>query len=258
MTILEAIILGIIQGVTEFLPLSSSGHLVLLSNFFGINGDFIFFSVIVHFATLLSVIVYFRKDIWFLIKHPFSREVGLLILATIPTVIIVLLFQGFIESTFNGSLLPFSFIFTAILLLITHFFSIKNECQHCYKQKKISKTQVVLMGAMQGIAVIPGISRSGATICTGIISGVEKNESARFSFLMSIPIILASMFYEIFKLIKNGGGQIFPLQTFIAFIVAFLVGLGSVKLMMLVVKKIQLFWFSIYLFIIAIVAFFFV
>lgn len=249
MSIIEAIFLGIIQGLTEFLPISSSGHLVLASKIFGISGDFIFFSVMLHVSTLLAVLFYFHKEVWQLIKHPFGENAKKIYLATLPTVAIVLIFESFIENSFNGKLLPFFFLFTAVLLLATQIVSTKTQ------NKTLDYKGSFAIGFMQGIAVLPGISRSGATICTGVLFGYDKTESAKFSFLISIPIIIASMFYEIFKLIKIGGGQIFPLQTFIASLFAFIIGFLAIKLMLWVVKKVKFYWFSIYLAVITVISF---
>lgn len=251
MSIIEAIILGIIQSLTEFLPVSSSGHLVLMSKIFGISGNFVFFSVILHVATLLAVVLYFRKEVWFLLRHPTNKTAKQLYLATLPTIILVLIFESFIENSFDGKLLPFCFFFTAILLIITQFVSSKSQ------NKELDYKGSFAMGFMQGIAVLPGISRSGTTICTGIMLGYDKVKSAKFSFLMSIPVIFASMLYEIYKLIKAGGGQIFPLQTFISAIFAFVIGFLAIKLMLFVVKKVKFYWFSIYLVAITIVSFIF-
>ena len=249
MTIIEAIILGIIQGLTEFLPVSSSGHLVLFGKIFGVDGDFVLFSVLMHIATLLAVVVYFHKDIWELIKHPFSKDAIKLYLATIPTVLIVLLFKGFIEDSFGGGLLPFCFMFTAILLIVSQVLSKKQG-------KPITKTGAICMGIAQGIAVLPGISRSGATICTGLIMGYDRKQCARFSFLMSVPIILASMVYELLPLLKGETLQLVGTwQLILGFIFAFIVGLLSIRLMMKVVEKLKLYWFSIYLVIITVISF---
>jgi undecaprenyl-diphosphatase len=249
LSIWQAIILGIIQGLTEFLPVSSSGHLVLLGVLFNIQGDFVFFSVILHFVTLLAVIIYFRKQVWFLIRHPFSPIAKKLILATLPTIVIVLIFKKYIENSFDGALLPFCFVFTAILLLFTQFFATNT-------QKDVDSKSAFVMGLMQGVAVLPGISRSGSTICTGILMGNGKTQSAQFSFLMSIPIILASMVYELFGFVNAGGGHIFVWPTVVASVFAFVVGLASIKFMMWVVKKVKFYWFSIYLFGLAIICFF--
>lgn len=250
MTIFQAIIFGIIQGLTEFLPVSSSGHLVLFGKIFNVQGDFILFSVLMHLATLLAVVVYFHKEIWYLIKHPFCKEAIRLYFATLPTILIVLVFKGFVEDSFSGTLLPFCFMMTAVLLLLSHFLGKRAS-------KKLDKTGAFCMGIAQGIAVLPGISRSGATICTGIILGYEREECAKFSFLMSIPIILASMCYELLGIIK--GELIDPigaLPTIFAFAFSFVVGILSIKLMMKVVKNLKLYWFSIYLIIISVISIF--
>lgn len=251
MTIIEAIILGIIQGLTEFLPVSSSGHLVLLKRFFNLSGDFVFFSVILHVATLLAVLVYFRKEVFELIKYPFSKQAKNLYIATLPTIVVALIFESFIEASFSGELLPFCFMFTALLLFITHFLSRSSK-------KDIDKKGAFLIGLMQGVATLPGISRSGTTISTSILLGYEKEQSARFSFLLSIPIIFASLLYEIYKLINVGGGQVFPLQTIMAFFVSFVVGFLAIKLMMSAIRKMKLYWFSVYLVALSILTFLFI
>lgn len=249
MTIIEAIIFGLIQGLSEFLPISSSGHLVLFSKIFNTEGNFIFFSVLLHFATLLAVLIYFYKDVLQLIKQPFSKKAQMLYLATIPTIIIVLFLKEFVENSFSGSLLPFCFMFTAILLIISHILSTK-------KTNNLTRKGAIAMGIAQGIATFPGISRSGATICTGLILGYNRNETAKFSFLMSIPIILASMCYEVLKIFENGLGIIYVSPTIIAFIISFATGLLSIKFMMWTVNKLKLYWFGIYLIIISVVSFF--
>lgn len=249
MSIIEAIIFGLIQGLSEFLPISSSGHLVLFSKIFSTQGDFIFFSVLLHLATLLAVLIYFYKDVIDLIKHPFCKKAQMIYLATIPTVVLVLIFKSFVEDAFSGALLPFCFILTAVLLVISQVLSTKST-------KKLTKCGAIAMGIAQGIATFPGISRSGATICTGLILGYERNETANFSFLMSIPIILASMAYELLKGFKQGFGQIFAVPTIVAFIVAFVAGLFSIKFMMWAVNKLKLYWFGIYLLIVGVISFF--
>ena len=251
MTIFEAIILGIIQGITEFLPISSSGHLVLLGKIWNIGGDFIFFSVTLHFATLLAVCLYFKKEVWYLIKHPFCETAKKLYIATIPTVILVLIFESRIQEFFSGIILPFCFMFTAVLLIVTQLVSVKS------KTLPIDKKGSFWMGVAQGIATIPGISRSGSTICTGVIMGYDRTESAKFSFLMSIPIIFASFLYELLKLFKNGGGFFYPAQTIIASIFAFFAGLLAIKLMLWIVKKIKFYYFAVYLILISIISFLF-
>ncbi|MBE7082667.1 MAG: undecaprenyl-diphosphate phosphatase, partial [Clostridiales bacterium] len=121
------IILAIVQGLTEFLPVSSSGHLVLLNKFFGISNDFLLLSVILHVATLLSVVWVLRKQVWQIIRHPFSKQTKLLVVATIPTVVIVVLFKGFFDSAFDGRFLPICFMLTAMLILVSEYLSKKQK-----------------------------------------------------------------------------------------------------------------------------------
>lgn len=261
MTILVALILGIVQGLTEFLPVSSSGHLFLLNQIFGIDGDFLLVSIILHLATLLAVVLVFYKDIWELIKHPFSKQACNLYIATIPTIIIVLLFKSLIDSIFNNAnLLPFCFMITAVLLFITYLLSNKKVEDKSYENQfngTVKWTSALAMGISQGLATIPGISRSGSTICTGLLLGESRKESAKFSFLMSIPIILASMLYEILFTSSTATlSQIGIVPLLTAFFSAFLVGIFSIKFMLKIVEKAKYYYFSIYLFVLSIVSMF--
>lgn len=251
MNIFEAIILGILQGLTEFLPISSSGHLVLLSKIFKIENSFVFFSVLLHIATLFAVLIYYRKQILQIIKKPFSHLTYKLFFATLPAILVAILFSNYIESMFDGSLLPFCFVFTGVLLIVAQIFS-KQQKQH----KKLNYKGAFFMGFMQAIALVPGISRSGSTISGGLIGGYNKQESADFSFLMSVPIILASFVYELAKLFKTGTTSIFILPTIIGFVFAFFTGLFSIYLMLKAIKKVKLHYFSFYLFLLALVSFF--
>lgn len=255
MTILIALILGLVQGLTEFLPVSSSGHLMLLNQIFNIDGDFLFVSIVLHLATLLAIVIVFYKDIWQLIRHPFSKQAVNLYVATIPTIVIVLIFKAFIEGFFNdASLLPFCFMFTAFLLLVTHFLSNKKSTDF---NRKFKTSSALIMGISQGFAVIPGISRSGTTICTGLILGEERQQTAKFSFLMSIPIILASLIYEIvFTDSASTINAVGVLPLLIAFFSAFLVGIFSIKFMLKIVQESKYYYFSIYLIALSILSLF--
>ncbi len=263
MTVWIALILGIVQGLTEFLPVSSSGHLTLLNKIFGINGDTLLLTILLHIATLFAVFFVLRKEIFELIKKPFSIEAKNLYIATIPTVLIVILTKNFLEDSFaSAKLLPYCFLITAILLTVTNIIDEKNKKKNYYYPEKGFRKNVfssITMGIAQGLAVLPGISRSGATICAGLIAGENREKTAKFSFLMSIPIIIASMIYELWKGdfgIVNGQGML--RFVVISFISAFVVGILAIKLMLKVVQKAKYYWFSFYLVIIAIVSFFFV
>lgn len=248
------IILGIVQGVTEFLPVSSSGHLVLLSRVFGIE-DSLFVSILLHVATLLSVIVVLRKEVWSIVRHPFSDLSKKIVVATIPTCLIVLLIYPFITEAFEGAMLPICFTITAIVLLATDFFLHKKK--GAFSGAPLSYKQSLIMGAAQGLATLPGISRSGSTICTGVLAGGDREKVAKFSFLMSIPVIILSMCLEIYKLVKLGS---FPSVNvaglILASILAFVVGVLSIKFMIKLTQNLNFRWFSLYLLILTIITIF--
>lgn len=258
MSILIAILLGIVQGIAEFLPVSSSGHLTLVSKLFGIQNDIVFVSVLLHFATLFVIVFTFRKEIWEMIKHLLSKEAKNIYIATIPTVLLVLFYKTCLNDFFgNSKLLPFGFLATAMFLLLTYFIAGNKKEKINYKDQAMNKKSAFLMGFAQGFAVLPGISRSGATICTGLLSGEKREETTRFSFIMSIPIIIASVAYELFtESVSISGIGVAPL--IVSFITAFIVGLIFIKLMLKIMKKAKYYWFSIYLIIIAVASFFIV
>ncbi len=248
MEIIALIFLGLAQGLTEFLPISSSGHLVLFGKLFNIE-ETLFVSIILHVATLLSVCIVFRKEIFYMIKHPFSEQTMNLILATIPTCLIALLFMPFIENAFEGKFLAISFLITAIMLL----FAERRKEKYPYSNNTINYKTALWMGFIQGIAIFPGISRSGATISAGLFAKTNKKECASFSFLMSIPIIFLSLIMEIFKISKsNYSLNVSWIGLILSFVVAFLVGIFSIKLMINLTNKSNLKYFSLYLVFIAI------
>ena len=246
------IILAFVQGLTEFLPVSSSGHLVHLNKFFGIQNDFLLLSVILHVATLFSVLIVLRKEVKEIVLNPFGDLFKRLVFATIPTVLIVLIFKGFFDSAFDGRYLPFCFMLTAVLIVTSEIVCAKKG-----SKKPIFKKSALVMGLAQGIAVLPGISRSGATICSGLMCGCERKQVSHFSFLMSVPIILASLVLEVYEYVSLG--QALTLQWYellIGFLVAFVTGIFSVKFMLKIVEKHKLVWFAVYLAILSILSFF--
>ncbi|MBQ0017421.1 MAG: undecaprenyl-diphosphate phosphatase, partial [Clostridiales bacterium] len=242
-------ILGLVQGLTEFLPVSSSGHLVLLENIFGIENNVILFDVILHVGTLCAVIIVYRKTIWDLIKHPFSEKAQKLIFATIPTLIIALIFKGFFEKSFNGDFLALGFLTTAIFLIIAQVISNKQ-----YQYRELDYKNAMVIGVFQGLAILPGISRSGSTITSAIVQGVRRDDAAEFSFLLSIPIILASLVYECIKI--PGTTITISFWAFlIGFIFSVISGIFAIKIMLKVVKKAKYQYFSIYLILLSIILF---
>ncbi len=254
MELLYFVLLGLVQGLTEFLPVSSSGHLVLLDKLFKVEtGNFLFVSIILHVATLMSVIILYYKQIWHLIKNPFSKETLLIIVATIPTVIIVVLFKGFFENAFGGGYLSICFMITAIILMLTYF---KTKSQKKMPYQNITYKNAVVIGLMQGFAVLPGISRSGSTISAGVLQGIDSEKATSFSFILSIPIILASLFYELFSCFYEGT-QFFAgsyIYLIISFIISLVSGIFAIKIMKKITKTGKYYWFSIYLCVIAIIS----
>ena len=249
MEILFLIILGIVQGICEFLPVSSSGHLVLLSKLFNIE-DSLFISIILHFATFLAIMVVFRKEVKWLVLHPFGDEAMKIYLATIPTAVIVIVLMPFVGPSFEGKFLGVSFLISAVLLFIV------EKCKKNISGKPLNSRQALIMGIAQGLAIFPGVSRSGCTISAGLLSGGNKEECARFSFLISIPIIIASTCLEIGKLLfGNNQIRINIPGTLIAFLFAFVFGIVSIKLMLRITNKANFKWFSFYLILIAILSF---
>lgn len=258
MTEFQALILGVIQGLTEFLPVSSSGHLEIGHSLLGIHGgDNLLFAVVVHSATMLSTLVVFRKDIVGLLKGLLcfkwngpTQYIAKLLLSAIPVIFIGLLFKDFVESFFGGKLLLVGcmLLITGMLLLFSGFFKKKG--------KEISAGRALIIGVAQAIAVLPGISRSGATIATGLILGCKKEEMARFSFLMVLIPILGALGYDIVNSGANAQSTIGIIPLLIGFVAAFLSGLAACQWMIKIVKKGNLIYFAIYCFIIGLIAIF--
>lgn len=245
--LIKYILIGFIQGLTEFLPISSSGHVVLFGSLFELD-NLLLLSVVAHVGTLFAVIFCYRKRLIELVKKPFNKTNINLLIATIPTVVIVLLFNHFIEDNFSTKTLIWGFLLSAVLLIIADF---KKD-----SYRPVNKRSALYMGLAQGMALLPGISRSGSTLVCGLLVGVEKNEALDFSFLMSIPIIIASAVYESIKLFTMQL-TVNWLGIFIVMITSFIFGILSIKLMLKIVKKNKLYFFSIYLIVLSLIILFF-
>ena len=257
MDVIEAIVLGVIQGLTEFLPVSSSGHLELAKAILGdtsVPEESLTFTVVLHFATALSTLVIFRKEVIDIFKgllqfkwnEEFQFSIKI-ILSMIPAVIVGLLFEEQLESFFGGKILLVGvmLLVTAILLLLAD--KAKNT------NKNVSVSNSVIIGISQAIAMLPGISRSGATISTSVLLGVDRTKAARFSFLMVVPLIFGKIGKDVLSGDLNfQSSEMMPIA--IGFIAAFVSGLIACKWMIALVKKSKLSYFSLYCAIVGLVA----
>lgn len=240
MSIIDAIILGLVQGLTEFLPVSSSGHMLLVGSFLGVGEVSLGFELVCHLATLVAVCIVLRRDVGALVRKPLSRPMRLLIVGTIPTAVIAGIISFFFRDLLGGNMLVYCFIITAILLMCCEFASARAE------QKPMTYPHAAVIGVAQGIAALPGLSRSGATIATATILGYDKKQSARFSFLLSIPVIIGSSVVEI---ALNGVGSGVSVAALIAaFVSSFISGLLAVKFMLRLLERRGMTGFAVYLF----------
>lgn len=302
MLFLFIITISIVQGITEFLPISSSGHLILVYNLFGVKDETLLLSIILHLATLVSVIIYYRKDIWALITHPLCKTNKLLVVATIPTIIFVLIFKKLLDNSFGGDYIIYGFIITALILAIADYLSesgnkktksgqyitetsllvnppdsdknIKSR-QNNSSYERLKQTDIepsrhnvslnkkvknenpildlpltygksIILGIVQGFACFPAISRSGSTISAGLMIKLDKETATKFSFLMSIPIIIASLVYEI-VFNKSQPISMPAIYIILAFVITSIVGYFSILFVSEMVKNSKLSYFSYYL-----------
>ena len=252
MSIINAIILGIVQGLTEFLPVSSSGHLVLLQQIFGITEGSLFFGTMLHAGTLVSVFVVLWKDIWAILKKIIQPLTGYIILGTIPAVGAALLFGEQIEKAFDtGQFLGFCFLITSALLVTAEYFS--KRTQNFKTQQEMTWKDSIFVGIMQAVAIVPGISRSGATITGALTLKFNRDFAARFSFLLSIPAILGALVLHTKELISGGNGQALEgaesagaAAVIAGTITAAIVGFFAIRFMLKIIREKSLYGFAIY------------
>ncbi len=242
--------MGAVQGLTEFLPVSSSGHLVLIQNLLGMKSSQLLFDISVHTGTMIAVIIFFAKDIINILnpKHPDIKMIALIITGSVPTAVIGLSLKDAAENFFSSPFLAaLMLIITGIILWLTKYAK-KNGNQ------EISTKRAIMIGIVQGLAVIPGISRSGSTITAGIFSGIEKNSAAKFSFLLSIPAVAGAQLLSIkdFPTSSDLSVNVILIGVFISFIT----GYAALSFLMKVIKKGNLYYFAPYCWIIGIAAIF--
>lgn len=247
----EALILGLLQGLTEYLPVSSSGHLAIGSALFGIEGEeTLAFTIVVHVATVFSTLVILWKEIDWIFKGLFkfqmndeTRYVINIIISMIPIGIVGVFFKDEVEAIFGPGLLVVGccLLLTAVLLTFSYYYKPRQKAE-------ISKKDAFIIGLAQACAVLPGLSRSGSTIATGLLLGDDKAKLAQFSFLMVIPPILGEALLDGMKLMKGEAiaGDIPALSLIIGFVAAFVSGCLACKWMINIVKKGKLVYFGIY------------
>ena len=250
MNIFEAIILGIVQGLTEFLPISSSGHLTIGSVLFGLSGEEnLSFAITVHVATVMSTIVVLWGEVWKLLQGLFkfrwneeTQYFGKIFFSMIPILIVGLFFKETVEKIFGSGLLLVGccLLLTAVLLAFAYFAKPRQK-------EKISWWNACLIGLAQAIAVLPGLSRSGATISTGLLLGNKKENVAKFSFLMVLIPILGEAVLDGKKILIDGvSTQLSPLVLLVGFATAFITGCIACKWMLSIVRKGKLIYFAVY------------
>lgn len=244
----QALILGAVQGLTEFLPVSSSGHLALFQIAMNVKENPLLFDTILHVGTLIAVVVVFWKDVVDLVKKPIRPLMLYLIIATIPAVIAAVFFGDQINAAFNskaGMPLGIGFLVTSAIMFATPLFKPGK-----LEMEKMGVLRPFLMGIAQAIAILPSVSRSGATIFGGIASGIKREDVARFSFLMSIPAILGSVVLNAKDIVSMGTGMTMDSNGVIivlaGMVVAAVTGYLALKLMIDTIKKGKLWVFGIY------------
>jgi undecaprenyl-diphosphatase len=245
MTLFESLISGLVQGLTEFLPVSSSGHLVLVHSFFGAEEPDIFFDICLHLATLGAVLVFFRKDIIALFTRAGSKLAFLVAVATLPAVAAGLLIRKHMDHLFQSPrAVSFMLIGTALVLLAGHS-AMKRLSGGGKKPGLLSSINV---GLAQVLALLPGISRSGVTISAGLLAGVKAEDSFKFSFLMAIPVIAGAALHEVI----SGGAEALEPGVFFVYaagmVAAFVSGLFGLSFLLKVIRASRLWVFSVYCF----------
>ena len=255
MNVIEAALLGLLQGLGEFLPISSSGHLLLGRMVLGLTIDespaYKMLDILLHVGTLIPVIIVFWKDWWDILKNPFkSRTLLLLFIASMPTLVFKVIFDDFIDSCDTGWFLGVSFLMTAVFLLVAEYVSSKNA----HKTGKVGFFHAIVMGCMQGIALLPGVSRSGSTLAGGLLSGLDRKSGAKFAFMMSAPAIAGALLLEGKDAIENGWiSDLAVVPTIVGVIVAGVTGYIAIRFMLKLMTKVSLNWFALYVAILGVI-----
>jgi len=263
MSVLQAILLGVVQGFTEFLPVSSSGHLIFIPKLFGWPDQGISFDVFIHLATLLAVVVFFRQKIWSILKSCVQYKsqkqedtqnrklFGLIILSIIPAGLVGFFGGDWIEENLRSPIIvAIDMIFWGLVLGAAEWWSNKKNNVQNLADMNLKKTS--LIGVAQALALLPGTSRSGITITSGMFAGLTKKAAAEFSFLMSIPIIALAGAADVLKMIENGVGEMGVAPLVAGFVAAAVSGFLAITLLLKIIEKWSLKPFVVYRIIIGI------
>lgn len=262
MPFIEAIVLGIVQGITEFLPVSSDGHLILVPSLLGWKRFGLGFDVVLHAGTLLATVLYFRRDLWRLATALFSkaednahdRRLAMLVIATaVPSVAVVLALEPFVDGVEGRpvdqqiAISALGLLGTTVFLGASELIASRRSRSHVQEDSsKLTWAKALGIGFAQGFAALPGLSRSGTTIATGQALGLDRGEAARFSFLMSVPIISAALAKKTLDLI-GGEGSLPPAPvTLVGLAVTTLIGYGAIWFVLPFVRRHSLWWFAAY------------
>lgn len=247
-SVIQALILSIVQGITEWLPISSSGHLAIFQNIFGFQN--LPFDVFLHFASILAVFVIFWKDIVKLFNFKDRKNLkylGLLAVALVPAAIVGLLFKSQIASFFSSELyLGIFFMASGGIVYSTKFAKPRPE------KEKPSWLDSIFIGLMQALAILPGVSRSGSTISGGMFRGLKKEEAVKFSFLLAVPVILGASILEAKDLVLQNMSYVLLLASFV---VTFLVSLIAIKILLRIIKGDRFYLFGLYNFFVGLIIF---
>lgn len=252
MSIFEALVLGLVQGLTEFIPVSSSGHLLLAHELFGTTDSTLAFDVALHIGTLLALFIFFRKDLWLLLRNVLAKNkegslARLLLFATLPAAFAGLIFSGFIDDNLRTPLV------VAITLMVVGLIMLIVDNKVTPENKKeVTTKQGMTVGFAQILALIPGVSRSGATITAGIYAGLDRKQATRFSFLLAVPIIAGS---ALGILLKDGDTLTMGAELLVGMFAAFISGMFAIRFMLKFIGRVGLKPFAYYRFALALIVF---
>lgn len=258
MELLKAILLGVVQGLTEFLPVSSSGHLVIGSELLNFQEQGVVFDVCLHLGTLVSVVIVFREEIWAMVKAPLALLRGegdatdqhylrwdiYVVLATLPAVFVGLFFKDAVQQLFSSTLVAYCMlVVTGLLMILAQYLPERDEPVNWYRS--------LLVGCAQACAILPGLSRSGSTIFAGMFLGIAREKIARFSFIMSIPAILGAAVLQFGGLFRNPPTSDALLNLVAGTMMSAVAGYFAIKLLLDIIRRNRLQWFGYYCLILA-------